>query len=110
MSCTVVETSAFQQSGLTDIVIPAGCEIGEYAFYRCTCLTAVTISAGATQIGNFTFSGCSALTSVTLPSTLKWIGVMAFGWCGALATLAVPKACKLASDAFVSSPTQVTLS
>ena len=38
--------------------------IGDYAFYNCSGLTAVTIPATVTSINSYAFEGCSGLTSV----------------------------------------------
>ena len=40
--------------------------IGAWAFYGCSGLTAITIPEGVTSIGVGTFSGCSSLTIVTI--------------------------------------------
>ncbi|MBO4697961.1 MAG: leucine-rich repeat protein, partial [Lachnospiraceae bacterium] len=53
---------------VTELVIPDDvASIGQYAFYYCTGLTAVTIGNGVTSIGNHAFQNCSGLTSVTIP-------------------------------------------
>jgi hypothetical protein len=106
--CTLVGGHAFQYCDLTEVAIPGGCEIGEYAFYECRRLITVTIDSGCTAIRSSTFMRCSTLASVALPSTLKSIGQMAFRGCSALATLAVPKGCQVSEDAFLRSPTSVT--
>ncbi len=49
-----------------EITIPNSVtSIGDYAFYECTCLTAVTIVNSVTSIGTEAFSGCSSLTTIT---------------------------------------------
>ena len=52
--------------------------IGNYAFYRCSKLTSVTLSNSITIIGNEAFSGCFSLTSVTIPNSVTSIGSSAF--------------------------------
>ena len=59
--------------------------IGNYAFYGCNNLTAVTISEGIATLGNGAFSHCSAITELRLPSTLMSVGSGAFGYMDALA-------------------------
>lgn len=54
-------------------------KIPERAFYRCTSLTSVEISAGVTYISERAFSGCSNLKNVIIPSTITSMGEYAFG-------------------------------
>ena len=58
--------------------------IGDYAFYRCTGLTNITIPNGVTKIGNHAFYYCSGLTSVTIPNSVTSIEIRAFSGCGNL--------------------------
>ena len=70
---TVIEKSSGGYSG--EVVIPESVKhegtaysvtsIGEYAFYKCSGLTSVTIPNSVTSIGDYAFYECSALTSVT---------------------------------------------
>lgn len=41
--------------------------VNPYAFYGCSAITSLTVSAGVTTIGEGAFGGCSGLESVTLP-------------------------------------------
>jgi serine/threonine protein phosphatase PrpC len=60
--------------------IPTGViKIGNYAFYGCSDLRAVTIAETVETIGDFAFCNCSSLTSVILPRSLTLIGDNAFG-------------------------------
>ncbi len=56
-------------------------EIYEYAFYKCTSLTSVTIPDGVTSIGSYAFYRCTRLTSVTIGSGVESIGYHAFYDC-----------------------------
>ena len=59
-----------------EVVIPEGVEtIPDYAFYRQTGITSITIPAGVTSIGHEAFNECSALANV------YYLGDIA-GWCG----------------------------
>ena len=53
--------------------------IGKLAFYNCTSLKKVTMSASRiSAIGDKSFMKCKSLTSIVLPSTVKTIGRYAF--------------------------------
>ena len=60
-----------------DIVIPDAFnglpvrEIGEYAFYGCTDITSISISAGVTSIGYYAFYGCSSLNTVYYAGSIE---------------------------------------
>ncbi len=66
--------------------------IGEYAFYNCTALKLVTISAPVTHIGQGAFAICSALTDISLPDTVNSIDSYAFSHCTSLTHFTVPEA------------------
>ena len=55
--------------------------IGQYAFYKCTGLTSVTIPNSVTSIGEYAFQDCSGLISVTIPNSVTSIGEYAFDGC-----------------------------
>ena len=67
--------------------------IGEWAFYYCTSLTAITIPEGVTSIGGEAFAGCSSLTAITIPenSQLTSIGEGAFYYCSSLTAITIPE-------------------
>lgn len=66
-------------SSLTAITIPESVKsIGRFAFSRCSSLTSITISEGVQILGDYAFSYCSALTSVTIPSSITGIGASVF--------------------------------
>ena len=52
--------------------------IGDYAFYGCSSLGAITIPSSVTSIGNHAFDGCSSLAAITIPSSVTSIGDEAF--------------------------------
>lgn len=51
---------------------------GDYAFSRCTNLTAVDIPDGITTIGENAFASCSNLSSVNIPDSVTSLGTNAF--------------------------------
>ena len=76
-----IPASAFQEcTKLSSITFPRGIQsIGGYAFYGCTSLTSVDLSARAiTSIEPYTFYGCTNLSSVKLPDVITNIGSYAF--------------------------------
>ena len=74
--------------------------IGEYAFYKCTSLTAITIPDGVTSIREGTFSGCTSLTEITIPDSVTYIegrvpypyygDAGAFEYCTSLTEITIP--------------------
>lgn len=67
-------------TSITQVTIPAGVtSIGAEAFYGCSAITSVDMSASAvTFIGDHAFRFCSELASVKLSSSLNRIGIYAF--------------------------------
>jgi hypothetical protein len=41
--------------------------IGDYTFFGCSSLTAITIPEGLTMIGQSAFDRCYSLTAITIP-------------------------------------------
>ena len=66
--------------------------IGEYAFYRCSGLTSITIPEAVTSIGWYAFSRCSGLTSITIPETVTSIDIGVFDYCSGLTSITIPEA------------------
>ncbi len=63
--------------------------IGNYAFSACSRLTSVSIGNSVTSIGEGAFFGCS-MHSVTIPISVTEIGDWAFVYCSALTTVTIP--------------------
>lgn len=81
-SITNIGYTAFNGSGITEIVIPTSVtEIGDDAFKDCRKLRYVYFSENSrlTSIKDSAFSGCESLYSIAIPASLKTIGWGAFG-------------------------------
>lgn len=64
-------TSAFENTGLTSITLPAAIKtLQSGAFMNCSELASASIT-GVTSISDSVFENCTSLVSVTLPSTLS---------------------------------------
>ena len=78
----IVMGAFYNCSNLTTINLSANVEgIGKYAFYNCTSLTQVNIPASATTIEAEAFYNCSKLTELVIPDKVKSIGSSAFSGC-----------------------------
>ena len=83
----------YKCSSLTSITIPSSVTtIGYGAFYYCSSLTSVTIPSRVTSIGNYAFSGCTSLTSIDIPSSVTSIGYKTFYHCSSLTSIEIPSA------------------
>ena len=86
---------------ITDVEFEEGsvCEsIGNYAFYRCTNLTGVTIPDRVTSIGSYAFCNCTGLTSVIIPNSVLRINSSAFNNCDGLTSVIIPDSVTEISD------------
>ena len=96
-----------------ELVIPEGVtSIGNYAFYHCRVLTAITLPESVTSIGDGAFWGCISLTEITIPEGVTSIGEDAFGDCRGITEIVIPESVtSIGSYAFssCSSLTSITL-
>ena len=86
-NCLIQTNNKTVVAGFKTSVIPADgsvTRIGDYAFYKCTGITGVTIPVGVTHIGDYAFYDCSGLTSISIPSSVTSIGRQAFRGCTSL--------------------------
>lgn len=89
---TRIGKNAFREcTNVTAIEIPDGEYIDSYAFYGCSKLTSIDLSATRiTGIAEYTFDGCTALSVVKLPATVKGFYKYAFGNCSSLKSITIP--------------------
>lgn len=85
---TGIGDSAFENSGVTSVTLPATVtSIGSYTFQGCTELAGITLPDGITEVGTGVFMNCSALAEVILPQALHTLPTRAFSGCEALTAL-----------------------
>ena len=85
---------------ITDFKDSKTAVIGRYAFYQCSALASVELTA-ATSIGAYAFSSCNALASVELPVATS-ITNSAFKSCTSLTSISLPAAMSIENSAFSS--------
>jgi len=64
--------------------------IGNYAFYNCNNITAVTIPSSVTAIGSYAFYKCIGMLSIDIPNSVTYIGNNAFWDCKSLPSIVLP--------------------
>ena len=86
--CALILDHAFRESALTGIVIPDSVRfIGDYAFWQCKSLAALSIGSGISEIGPNVFDSCTGLASLIIPDTVISIGHDAFYKCTGLQSI-----------------------
>ena len=80
------------REAIQQVVISGASNIGEYAFYRCTNLSAVSFaeSSKLESIGQCAFDNCTSLANITLPDSVTSIGNSAFSDCTSLTNITLP--------------------
>lgn len=100
-NCTVIGTSAFENSGLESIVLPASVSTIESSAFAGSALKQISIPRTVTRIGSAAFSGCTNLASVSLSEGLTVISSNLFADCRSLTELTIPATVtSIATDAF----------
>lgn len=90
---TRIENYAFYRcSSMTSITIPNSVyDFGSSnVFASCKSLKTINIPTGVSEIGESAFSECTSLTSINLPDSIKYIYNNAFSGCTALVSIKIP--------------------
>ena len=97
--------NAFTQSGLIDLVLPAGVSVGENAFGSCANLRNIRFLPAETDtpttILDFgAFQYCTSLQTAQLPINITELSSNAFAYCSSLSSVKAPGVQKIGSGAF----------
>ncbi len=84
--------------------------IGDYAFYNCFNIEAISFSDGLNTLGNWSFANCGNLVSVEMPynAMIDTIGHHAFYNCGNLKSFALPTVTSVIGDSAFENCTSLT--
>ena len=98
----IYQYAFYKNTALTSVTIGNSVEsIGGSAFYGCRGLTSVTIPDSVTSIESHTFYNCTGLTSVTIGNSVTSIGNWAFYDCSGLTSVTIPDSVtSIGEDAF----------
>ena len=72
--------------------------LGDYCFWGCSSLTAITIPNSVTSLGESCFNGCSSLTSITIPNSVTSLGDKCFANCYSLTAITIGNSVKSLGD------------
>ncbi|MBQ7307771.1 MAG: leucine-rich repeat domain-containing protein, partial [Clostridia bacterium] len=86
-------TNSFREYtyGITSIVIPSTLTNYNYAFYKNTALSELTLTDGLTVIGTNSFDLCTSLKVVEIPDSVTIINNYAFSGCSGIEELTIGK-------------------
>lgn len=92
-SLETINASAFAGSALKSITIPASVTLSTNGmmFQNCTALETVVIEEGVTDLTKYLFAGCTSLKNVTLPKSLLTLGTFTFQGCTSLESIVIPE-------------------
>lgn len=100
--CPVTEIGdyAFYSCGrMTALTFPSGVvRIGRFAISYQGSMTGIDLPAGLTEIANYAFYNCHGLTSVVIPSRVTSIGSSAFDACYNLKSVTIPSSVRTLGD------------
>lgn len=99
---TVVGSDSLQYTAIRSLKLPPRVtRIGANACRECHSLTRVTIPESTVSIDNYAFYRCTALSEITMENGLLAIGINAVSHCDALTELSIPRSVKtIAHNAF----------
>jgi len=99
---TAIAEKAFKDCPAISVNIPdTVCEIGPWAFYKCSRLKDIVLPGSMTVIKDHTFSSCFELESVVIPDTVKTIEEGAFEDCLSMRSVEIPESVRhIAKGAF----------
>lgn len=89
-SITLIDSSAFRNTGLEEITIPSNIRtINYYSFAGCK-FNSLIIPDSVTTIEEGAFSGCHVLKQIHIPDSVTTIGISAFANCYTLNNVVLP--------------------
>lgn len=97
--------NAFRQSGLVDLVLPAGVSVEENAFNGCANLQNISFLPSGKNMPPIclefgTFQNCNSLENIQLPAYITELNPSTFAYCSSLRSVQAPGVQKIGSDAF----------
>lgn len=85
-----VKWADYRSAVKTIVMEPGITAIGQYAFYKFSKVTSVTIPSTVKTIDEYAFYCCSNLPVITIPNSVTTIGSNAFNFCGKLTSVKIP--------------------
>jgi hypothetical protein len=66
----------FSETELKSIALPQSkTELGQYAFYNCSCIEELTIPSGLVKVNSNAFYGCKSLKKANIANLSAWMGI-----------------------------------
>lgn len=82
---TKIGTTAFQNTAITSIKLPALEDLGTGLFTGCSALEEVELTDGITKLTKSMFLNCTSLRTINIPASVTTIDATTFQGCGSLA-------------------------